>query len=183
MFGPVEDSLLLRMKLMLPIWIRKRPQAPDAPAPAPAATGTAFMARRRAHLRLGRRGERLARSLLRVLGLDVLDCNYAGKHGEIDLVARDGEVLCFVEVKTRHRSWAARPAAAVHRDKQRRLVRTAHQYLRELGHPAVRYRFDIVEVLLNRWQARDIRYYRNAFTEDGLRRPAGDRFPDPPAIA
>lgn len=170
-----------RMKLILPIWIRKRRTPPDGGAPAPAAPRPGFAARRRAHLRLGRRGERLARCLLQVLGLDVLDRNYRGKHGEIDVVARDGDVLCFVEVKTRHRAWAARPAAAVHRAKQRRLVRTAHQYLRELGHPALRYRFDIVEVLLNRWQARDIRYYRNAFTEDDVRRPAGDRFPDPPA--
>ena len=51
-----------------------------------------FAVRRSAHLRLGRRGERLAQRLLRELGLDLLVRNYRGPNGEIDLVARDGEV-------------------------------------------------------------------------------------------
>ena len=136
-----------------------------------------FAARRAAHLRLGRRGERLARRLLPELGLEFLTRNYAGDKGEIDLVAREGAVLCFIEVKTRHRQRLARPADAVGPEKRRRLVKTAHQYLRELGRPPVRYRFDIVEVVFAGTRCVDLRYHRNAFTEAEIRPPFGAVFP------
>ncbi|MBT4819215.1 MAG: YraN family protein, partial [Lentisphaerae bacterium] len=64
-------------------------------------------------MRLGRRGERIAARLLREVGYDVLARNFRAEAGEIDIVARDGETLCFVEVKTRRRIGKARPAAAV----------------------------------------------------------------------
>ena len=137
-----------------------------------------FRTRRAAHLRLGRRGERLACRLLGALGLEILARNFSGTRGEIDIVARESDTLCFIEVKTRHRVYRARPAAAVGSAKRRNLVRAAHQFLREIGNPPVNYRFDIVEALLDRWQVRDIRYYRNAFTEEDVHRAAADRFPD-----
>jgi putative endonuclease len=115
--------------------------------------------------------------LLVELGLDVLTRNYAGTRGEIDIVARDGVKLCFVEVKTRHRALRGRPGEAVGREKRRNLVRTAHQYLRELGHPPLAYRFDIVEIVLSGWRVVDLRYHRNAFTEEDVRRRPGQAFP------
>ena len=129
-----------------------------------------FAARRAAHLRLGRRGEKLAARLLRDLGLEVLVRNYRGPHGEIDIVARDKGVLCFVEVKTRHRAIHSRPADAVGRAKRRNLVRTAHRYLREIGRPDVLYRHDIVEIVLEGRRVRDARYWRRAFTDEDARR-------------
>lgn len=139
---------------------------------------TGFRARRAAHLRLGRRGERLACRLLGALGLEILARNFSGARGEIDIVAREADTLCFIEVKTRHRLHRDRPAAAVGAGKRQNLVRTAHQYLREIGNPPLNYRFDIIEALLDRWRVRDLRYYRNAFTEEDVRRPAAERFPD-----
>lgn len=136
---------------------------------------TPFAVRRAAHLRLGRRGERLALRLLRELGLDVLVRNYRGPGGEIDLVARDGEVLCFVEVKTRGRHVHSRPADAVGRAKRRRIVRTAHRYLRDIGSPQVRYRFDIVELVLHDGHLLDAQYWRQAFSEENDK--GGARFP------
>ena len=130
-----------------------------------------FAARRAAHLRLGRRGERLAARLLRELGLEVLVRNYRGPHGEIDIVAREGDVLCFVEVKTRRRAVHSRPADAVGRAKRRNLVRTAHRYLREIGRPDILYRHDIVEIVLEGRRVRDARYWRRAFTDEDARRP------------
>ena len=128
-----------------------------------------FRKRRAKHLTLGRRGESIAASLLRELGLQVLVRNYTTPAGEIDIVARDRDMLCFVEVKTRHRAIHSRPADAVGRDKKRRIARTAHRYLKEIGRPPLAYRFDIVEVLLeNRW-LRDLRYWPNAFTESPRR--------------
>lgn len=130
-----------------------------------------FAARRAAHLRLGRRGEKLAVRLLRELGLQVLARNYRGPHGEIDIVARDKDVLCFVEVKTRHRAIHSRPADAVGQAKRRNLVRTAYRYLREIGRPDILYRHDIVEIVLEGRRLRDARYWRMAFTDqDGRRR-------------
>jgi putative endonuclease len=135
-----------------------------------------FTTRRAAHLRLGARGERIACRLLEELGLEILARNYAGPHGELDIVAREEGVLCFVEVKTRHRALFARPGAAVGPEKRRNIVQTSRLYLREIGRPPIPHRYDIVEIILDA-RLRDIRYHRNAFTEADLRRPAADVFP------
>ena len=125
-----------------------------------------FAIRRAAHLRLGRRGESLAARLLSELGLEILARNYSCAAGEIDIVARDGERLCFVEVKTRRRAISSRPADAVGREKRRRVIRAAHRYLREIGWPDIVYRFDIVEILLAGRQVTDARHWRGAFSEE-----------------
>ena len=130
-----------------------------------------FRRLRAAHLRLGRRGEKLAARLLRELGVDVLVRNYRGNSGEVDIVAREQGVLCFVEVKTRRRLYRSRPGEAVGRGKRERLIRTAHQYLREIGRPAIPYRFDVVELVLDGRRVRDVRYLRGAFTEEHGKTP------------
>jgi putative endonuclease len=138
-----------------------------------------FARRRAAHLRLGRRGERLAQTLLRRLGLDVLTTNYRTAQGEVDIVARAGTMLCFVEVKTRHRRLHSRPADAVGREKQCRIIRAARRYRRDLGWPAIPHRYDIVEIVLAGRRLADVRYWPGAFTEE--ERPWGDtltRFED-----
>jgi putative endonuclease len=102
-----------------------------------------------AHLRTGARGERLACQFLKKRGMRWLYSGYLSRHGEIDLVFREQQVLVFVEVKTRvGESWQ-RPAAAVDRVKQARIRRTASDYLGELASPPQHYRFDIVEVVLH----------------------------------
>ena len=53
-------------------------------------------------------------------------------------------------------------------------MKTAHQYLRELGRPPVRYRFDIVEAVFAEGRCIDLRYHRNAFTEDEIRHMIDD---------
>jgi len=132
-----------------------------------------YAAARGRHLRLGRRGEALAAAFLTECGLDVLVRNYRCAHGEIDIVARDGAVLCFVEVKTRRRSGRFRPADAVGREKKRRIVRAAHQYLREIGRPRVLWRYDVIEVVLGRWFLHEIRYWPAAFGEEDVGGPLG----------
>ena len=116
-----------------------------------------------AHLRLGRRGEEAARAELERLGLRILCGNYRHGRGEIDLIARDGEELVFVEVKSRSSETWTRPAQAVGRAKQRMLSDTALAYLNELGRPQVAFRFDIVEVLFDGGMAREVRHIANAF--------------------
>jgi len=104
--------------------------------------------------------------LLQELGLDVLMRNYRHGKGEIDIVARDGEVLCFVEVKTRRHARRGRPADAVGREKRRMIAQTGQNYLRELGWPQVAHRFDIVELVIPRWQVEFAAYHRAAFTDE-----------------
>ena len=136
-----------------------------------------FAARRKYCRRLGQRGERLAARLLEELGLEILARNYRARRGEIDLVARDEETLCFVEVKTRRRAGRGRPGEAVGPGKQRALVRAAQQYLRELGRPPVVYRYDVIELILAGRILEYIRYHPAAFAENGAR--ADSRFPSP----
>ena len=93
---------------------------------------------------LGDRGERVAASALRRRGMRILRRNYRTRHGEVDLIARDGDVLVFVEVKARRRG---DPAEAVTPEKQRRLTLAALHFLKRHGLLECRSRFDVVAVL------------------------------------
>jgi putative endonuclease len=115
------------------------------------------------HLRRGRLGERAAKRHLRRLGLKFLTANFRSDRGEIDLIFRDGDCLVFVEVKTRSSEEWTRPASAVDERRRRRLSLAALDYLRLLRNPPVKLRFDIVEVLLNVGQVREIRHLPNTF--------------------
>ena len=112
----------------------------------------------------GRLGEWAARRHLQGMGLKFLVANYLSHRGEIDLIFRDGDSLVFVEVKTRSSEAWTRPSAAVNSRKKRRLSRAALAYLRHIRFPAVRIRFDIVEVLLTDGAVREIRHLPNAFS-------------------
>jgi putative endonuclease len=93
---------------------------------------------------LGQSGEREAAKFLRRAGMRILARNYRGPSGEIDLIARDGDVLVFVEVKTRREGV---PAEAVTPAKQENLTLTALHFLRRYRALDVRSRFDIVAIV------------------------------------
>ena len=115
------------------------------------------------HLRRGKFGERAAKKFLQQQGLKFLTANFRSRRGEIDLIFRDGDCLAFIEVKTRSSEEWTRPAAAVNAVRRRRLSRTALDYLRLLKNPAVKIRFDIVEVLLMDGKVHEMRHLPNAF--------------------
>lgn len=115
------------------------------------------------HLRRGELGERAARKHLQQLGLKFLTANFRSDRGEIDLIFRDNDCLVFVEVKTRSSEDWTRPAAAVDKRKKRLLTLTAFDYLRLLKNPEVKFRFDIVEVLLAEGEVREVRHLINSF--------------------
>jgi putative endonuclease len=99
---------------------------------------------------LGREGERLAGKFLRRSGYKILHRNFRAKHGgEVDLICRDGDVLAFVEVKTRTTDEHARPAEAVNFEKEALICRGARAWLRMLDRQDIVFRFDIVEVVMN----------------------------------
>ena len=116
------------------------------------------------HLQRGRLGEAAARKHLRRQGLKFLTANFRSARGEIDLIFRDADCLVFVEVKTRSAEDWVRPATAVDARKRRHISRTAMDYLKLLGHPAIRIRFDVVEVLLAEGVVREVRHLPNTFS-------------------
>jgi putative endonuclease len=115
------------------------------------------------HLRRGELGEQAAKKFLQKQGLKFLAANFRSERGEIDLIFRDGDCLAFVEVKTRSSEDWGRPAAAVNAERRRRLSQAALDYLKRLKNPAVKIRFDIVEVLLADGGVREIRHLPNTF--------------------
>ncbi|HTV54015.1 MAG TPA: YraN family protein [Terriglobia bacterium] len=117
------------------------------------------------HLETGRRGERLAYWYLRRIGYTVVARNLRGRRraGELDLVAWDGPVLAFVEVKTRRSCDAGRPESAVTSDQQRRIAAAAQLYIRSLKQKAVNYRFDIVSVTWDQTEGYQLRLVKGAF--------------------
>src|SRR3989442_9274902 len=78
---------------------------------------------------LGEEGERAAARFLEARGYRILERNYRTRRGEIDLIAEDGRMLVFVEVKVRLDDRFGGPAAAITRAKQARIARLAQQYL------------------------------------------------------
>ena len=115
------------------------------------------------HLRRGTLGERAAKRFLQQQGLKFIAANFRSGRGEIDLIFREGDCLVFVEVKTRSSEAWTRPAAAVDARKKKLLSQTALDYLRRLKNPEVKFRFDIVEVLLVDGDVREIRHLPNTF--------------------
>ena len=120
-----------------------------------------------AHVVTGRRGEEEAYFHLRRQGYVMVARNFRSRRrrGEIDLIGWDGDVLCFVEVKTRT-SHEVKPAeAAVDEDKRRELAGVAREYQRGAargGDPA-RIRFDIVSIYYESGNSPRITLFKNAF--------------------
>lgn len=116
------------------------------------------------HNELGKYGEQVALAALRRRKYRFLAKNYHIKGGEIDLICLDGNTLCFIEVKARHRAIETHPADAVHDTKQRRIARAAEHYLQSTGYRRIATRFDVVEVLITAGQIPECRFITNAFT-------------------
>lgn len=141
-----------------------------ATRPAPIVRSRRSKAARRQANALGARGERAAERMLTALGLEILARNVVGPDGELDLVARDGNQLVFVEVKTRRNTTNVRPAAAMTTAKRLSVLRTARQYLRELGTRELLHRFDVVEVIFAGRRLLEIRLWPDEFGAIDLRR-------------
>lgn len=114
-------------------------------------------------LRLGLQGEGLAREFLEKSGYRIVCCNYRCKLGEIDIIAKDGVTLVFVEVKTRSDSAFGSPAAAVTIRKQRQICRAAQCYLAEHGLFGTPARFDVIAIYLGKNGRQHIELITDAF--------------------
>jgi len=113
---------------------------------------------------VGRRGEKAAYFYLRKRGYVMVARNFRSPrcHGEIDLIGWDGDVLCFIEVKTRTSRDVKTAEAAVDRYKRREMAEVAREYLKGIP-PMCQWRIDIVSVYYDRSSSRpQIEVFRNA---------------------
>ena len=127
---------------------------------------------------LGKLGEDYAVAYLDQLGYRLVAANFtlpvgrnlrgALVNAEIDLVAYDGETLCFIEVKTRASDWFAPPQVNVDLRKRRQITRAARAYRQMLGIEDEPHRYDVVTVVLN--ETPQIELLRNFWTEASLRK-------------
>jgi len=112
---------------------------------------------------VGAHGERVAARHLEGAGMRVLDRNWRCADGELDLVAVDGDVLVFCEVKTRSGAGFGAPAEAVVRSKAARIRRLALRWIAEHPGHGGRIRFDVVGVVLPRAGAAEVTHIPAAF--------------------
>ncbi|MFN0053676.1 MAG: YraN family protein [Planctomycetales bacterium] len=117
---------------------------------------------------LGNAGERAAARFLKKLGYRVIARRHRTPLGELDLVALDGEVIVFVEVKTRRSTDAGHPFEAVDRRKQAQLTRLALAFLKQHGWLERRARFDVVSIVWPEGARHpQITHFRDAFEAVG----------------
>ncbi len=111
--------------------------------------------------RLGEFGEEQALKFLKEQGYQIITRNYRWRGGEIDIVARDGDHLAFIEVKTRTDEWFSPAEEALTPGKRERLIRTARHYLARYR-PRVDLRFDVVTIV-----GGEVQIYKDAFRLEG----------------
>ena len=128
----------------------------------------------------GHRGEHLASKFLESNGYRLILSNFkvpigrnsrcAAVTGEIDIIALDGETLCFIEVKTKSSADFSSPAAAVNTRKQRQITRAARVYRRIFRLSEMPYRYDVVSVILPRSAEPNIEVAKSFWSESKFRK-------------
>ncbi len=130
--------------------------------------------------RVGEAGEKLAARLLLKNGYRLVLANFKtpiGRNrrgvsvtGEIDLIAFDEDTLCFIEVKTRSSDEFAAPVAAVDARKQRQITRTARMYRKIFRLEAIKFRYDVVSIVLKREAKPKIEIFKGFWSEDKFKK-------------
>ncbi|MBZ5499927.1 MAG: YraN family protein [Acidobacteriia bacterium] len=115
------------------------------------------------HLLMGRKGERIACRYLMRLGFDILARRYRARRGEIDLIAFEGTMLAFVEVKTRASREFGDPWEFVDWEKQQSLRLAGEEFIAHYDLGQYTYRFDVVAIVAPGTRDQEVALYRNAF--------------------
>ncbi len=115
------------------------------------------------NISLGKRGEEIAVAYLKKQKYMVLECNYRCKCGELDIIAKDGKTLVFVEVKTRRNVSYGPPQLSVTPFKQRKISKASLVYLSSKKQENVPARFDVVAICLREPEKPIIEHIKNAF--------------------
>jgi putative endonuclease len=117
-----------------------------------------------ARRKFGNDGESLVCSYLEKQGFTILQRNYATRSGEVDIIAQQNLLICFIEVKTRAKHHAGL-GEIITRTKQMKIILTAKHYLSQLKYPAYIARFDVAFVVESDTHS-PITYIPNAFNEE-----------------
>lgn len=110
----------------------------------------------------GREGEEMAIAFLRKKGFSILATNWHFQHLELDIIAQDGDVLVFVEVKTRATSYFGNPEDAVSPQKISRLLNAAEAYIFEKDFQGDS-RFDVISIIMPYGKKPELEYFEDAF--------------------
>ncbi len=116
-------------------------------------------------LNLGKKGEDITVDFLRKKGFIIFKRNYHSRFGEIDIIAEKGDLLLFVEVKTRFYNALVSPAQAVDPVKQNRIKQTAKSFISKT-HIDYRCRYDVAEITVREENGKlkySLNYIKNAF--------------------
>jgi len=114
----------------------------------------------------GTSAERFACRFLSGKGYKIIICNFRTRFGEIDIIAKENDVLCFVEVKFRKNSDFGLPEDFVDVRKQRKIIKTANIYLAQNQISDINIRFDVVAVELDDKGSYYARLIKDAFEGD-----------------
>ncbi|MFA4844708.1 MAG: YraN family protein [Candidatus Margulisiibacteriota bacterium] len=113
--------------------------------------------------RQGLAGEEIAERYLSQQGYEIVERNFRSQQGEIDLIAREGDDLVFVEVKNYSaRSYGA-PLSAVNRNKRRSIIHAARTFIYRKRIVGTNCRFDVITIYRQPDGSRAIELYKNAF--------------------
>jgi putative endonuclease len=97
-------------------------------------------------IRTGKQGEDIAVAHLRKTGYQIVAQNYRCLYGEVDIIARDGDTIVFIEVKSRKSETFGQPQEAVGLEKQKKLSRISLHYLQQKRLESCNARFDVIAV-------------------------------------
>jgi putative endonuclease len=100
------------------------------------------------HNETGQKGEELAAVYLKNKGYTVMETNWRFKNLEADIIASIGDTMVVAEVKTRKTNFFGEPETFVTRQKQRNLIKAAHEYI-QINQLDLEVRFDIISVIMN----------------------------------
>jgi len=112
---------------------------------------------------LGNVGESIAATFLKGVGFSIVERNFRCVCGELDIVARDGRTIVFIEVKCRNNQIYGPPQLAVTPFKQRQISKAALVWLSKRRLYDAEARFDVVAIILHEGELPEIEHIRNAF--------------------
>lgn len=118
---------------------------------------------------IGDFGEKTAEKYLLRHGYKIVEKNFTIRGGEIDLIAKDGDTLVFVEVKSRKTDAFGSPGEFVSKDKQRHIIFAARQYIHRHNLYDMPCRFDVVEIIgqvdsAGKWKVNNVSVIKDAFS-------------------
>ncbi len=112
---------------------------------------------------LGQEGEKEAVRFLQNNGYRIETVNFRTPIGEVDIIAREGKTLCFIEVKTRRSQKYGHPIESITKGKQQQITKGAIAYLLEHNLVGIPARFDVISIQWGKNGEREIELFKNAF--------------------